>query len=109
MKSNLIKRITRSSAAGRVHLVGILRVSAHVAVAASSAIIVMASLSGWIGRIVFHSVAFNVSAKFLIILLCVFLGAQIGPRLSLNVNKVGFKKICGIFIVLIVILYTKAF
>ena len=85
MKSNLIKRITRSSAAERVHLVGILRVSAHVAVAASSAIIVMVSL------------------------LCAFLGAQIGPRLSLNVNKVGFKKICGIFILLIVILYTKAF
>jgi len=92
MKSNLIKRITRSSAAGRVHLVGFLRVSAHVAVAASSAIIVMASLSRWIGRIVFHSVAFNVSAKFLIILLCVFLGAQIGPRLSLNVNKVGLRR-----------------
>ena len=86
-------------------MVGILRVSAHVAVATSSAIIVLASLSGWIGRVAFQSVAFNISVEFLIILLCAFLGAQIGPRISLNVNKVIFKKICGLFIVLIGILY----
>jgi len=86
-------------------MVGILRVSAHVAVATSSAIIVMASLSGWIGRVVSHGITFSVSAKFLIILLCAFLGAQIGPRISLNVNKVLFKKLCGLFIILIGLLY----
>ena len=86
-------------------MVGILKVSAHVAVATSSAIVVMASLSGWIGRFVSHSVAFNINAEFLITLLCAFLGAQIGPRISLKVNKVIFKKICGIFIVLVGMLY----
>ena len=86
-------------------IVGILRVSAHVTVATSSAIIVLASLSGWIGRVASHGVAFSVSAKFLIILVCAFLGAQIGPRISLNVNKVAFKKVCGLFIILIGLLY----
>ena len=86
-------------------MVGILRVSAHVAVATSSAIIVMAAFSGWIGRVVSHSLAFNVSAELLIILLCAFLGAQIGTRIALNVNKVVFKKIRGLFIVIIGILY----
>jgi uncharacterized membrane protein YfcA len=86
-------------------MVGILKVSAHVAVATSSAIIVMASLSGWIGRLVSNSAAFTISAEFVIILLCAFLGAQIGPRISLKVNKVVFKKICGIFIILIGIIY----
>lgn len=86
-------------------MVGILKVSAHVAVATSSAIIVLAAFSGWIGRLVSHSLAFNVSAELLIILLCAFLGAQIGPRISLNLNKIIFKKICGIFIVLIGVIY----
>jgi uncharacterized membrane protein YfcA len=86
-------------------MVGILKVSAHVAVATSSAIIVLAAFSGWIGRVVSHSLAFNISAELLIILLCAFLGAQIGPRISLNLNKVIFKKICGIFIVLIGVIY----
>jgi len=86
-------------------MVGILKVSAQVAVATSSAIIVLAAFSGWIGRIVSHSLAFNFSAELLIVLLCAFLGAQIGPRMSLNLNKVVFKKICGIFIVLIGVLY----
>ena len=86
-------------------MVGILKVSAHVAVATSSAIIVMASLSGWLGRVVSHGVIYSVSAKFLIILLCAFLGAQIGPRISLKVNKVAFKKICGIFIIIVGMLY----
>lgn len=86
-------------------MVGILKVSAHVAVATSSAIIVLAAFSGWIGRVVSHSSAFNVSAELLIILLCAFLGAQIGPRISLNLNKIIFKKICGIFIVLIGVIY----
>ena len=86
-------------------MVGILKVSAHTAVATSSAIIVMASLSGWIGRVVSHGLSYSVSSKFLIILFCAFLGAQIGPRISLKVNKVIFKKICGIFIVLVGILY----
>jgi len=74
-------------------------------IAISVFFIVLASLSGWIGRVVSHSAAFNVSAEFLVILLCAFLGAQIGPRISLKVNKVVFKKICGLFIVLIGILY----
>jgi len=69
-------------------------------IAISVFFIALVSLSGWIGRVVSHSVAFNVSAKFLIILLCAFLGAQIGPRISLNVNKVVFKKVCGLFIIL---------
>jgi len=86
-------------------MVGILKVSAHVAVATSSAIIVLAAFSGWIGRVVSHNLAFNVSVELLIILLCAFLGAQIGPRISLNLNKVIFKKICGIFIVLIGVIY----
>jgi len=86
-------------------MVGILRVSAHVAVATSSAIIVLAAFSGWIGRVVSHGLTFNISTELLIILLCAFLGAQIGPRISLNLNKVIFKKICGIFIVLIGVLY----
>jgi len=91
-------------------MVGILKISAHSAVATSSAIIVLASLSGWIGRVVSHDAAFNVSAEFLIILLCAFLGAQIGPRISLKINKVVFKKICGIFIGLVGMLYLyKAF
>jgi len=86
-------------------MIGILKVSAHVAVATSSAIIVLAAFSGWIGRVVSHSLTFNVNTESLIILLCAFLGAQIGPRISLNLNKVIFKKICGIFIVLIGVLY----
>lgn len=86
-------------------MIGILKVSAHVAVATSSAIIVVAAFSGWIGRVVSHSLAFNFSAELLIILLCAFLGAQIGPRISLSLNKNIFKKICGIFILLIGVMY----
>jgi len=86
-------------------MVGILKVSTHVAVATSSAIVVLTAFSGWIGRIISHSVAFNGSAELLIMLLCAFLGAQIGPKISLNVDKKIFKKMCGIFILLIGVVY----
>jgi len=86
-------------------MTGILGVSAHVAVASSSAILVLAAISGLMGRLLSDNLDINFNSELLTVLFCAFLGAQIGPRISLKLNKQIFKRICGIFILIIGILY----
>jgi uncharacterized membrane protein YfcA len=99
---------TAGVAGGVFHIplmVTMLRISAHVAVATSSAIIALASCTGWIGRLVSNGIAFIDGAELLIILLCAFFGAHIGPKISIRLHRVLFKKVCGICIVLIGVWY----
>lgn len=86
-------------------MVGILGVSAHMAAASSSAILVLAAISGFLGRFFSNNLAININLELLVVLFCAFLGAQIGPRISLRLNKQIFKRICGAFILLIGTLY----
>jgi len=86
-------------------MVSILGTSTHVAAATSSAILVLAAMLGILGRLFSDSLHINFNSELLMILICAFLGAQIGPRISLKLNQQIFKKICGIFILIIGILY----
>ena len=79
-------------------MVSILKLPPHSSVATSSAIVVMAAFSGALGRILSRNITGVFSYQLLIILLFVFLGAQIGPKISLNINKHLFRRICGIAI-----------
>lgn len=83
----------------------ILGACAHVAAASSSAILVLAGISGFMGRLLSDNLDINFNWGLLTVLFCAFLGAQIGPRISLKLNKQIFKRICGIFILIIGILY----
>lgn len=86
-------------------MVGVLRTTAHVAAASSSAILVLAAISGISGRFFSNNLNIDYNLELSIILACAFLGAQIGPQLSLKLNKKSFKKACGIFVLLIGIFY----
>jgi len=79
-------------------MVSILKLPPHSSVATSSAIVVMASFSGALGRMFSRNITGVFSYQLVIILLFVFLGAQIGPKISLNINKHLFRKICGVVI-----------
>ncbi len=79
-------------------MVSILKLPPHSAVATSSAIVIMAAFSGALGRILSKNIVGVFNYQLVIILLFVFLGAQIGPKISLNINKHLFRRICGIAI-----------
>ena len=79
-------------------MVSILKLPPHSSVATSSAIVVMASFSGALGRILSRNLVGVFNYQLIIILFFVFLGAQIGPKISLNINKHFFRKVCGVFI-----------
>jgi len=86
-------------------MIDILGVSPHVAAATSSAILVLASVSGISGRIISNNLRISVNLEMLLVLVCVFLGAQTGPRISLKMDKQVFKRICGIFVLLLGLYY----
>jgi uncharacterized membrane protein YfcA len=73
--------------------------SPQVAVATSSAIVTIVSLSGFLGRMAWNFQNFEMLPIFLVsISLGVFLGGQIGPNISVKLDKKVFKKMCGVFV-----------
>jgi len=80
-------------------MASVLRVSAHTAVATSSAIIFFASCLGVVGRLIRLPRLCQMDAGlFIALLLCSFSGAQFGPRFSIRMKPERFKKVCGVFI-----------
>ncbi len=83
-------------------MIGFLRSSPHLAVGTSSLIVFLSGFLGVMSRFCFSSESFQIDRIALIfILIVVFVGAQIGSMISIRINKKVFKKICGIFIMLI--------
>ena len=82
-------------------MTNILGSPSHVAAASSSAILVLASISGVLGRIASNHLEVRIDLRLFLVLVCTFLGAQIGPQISLKVDKQVFRKICGVFILVI--------
>ena len=87
-------------------MVGLLRVSPHLAIGTSSVIVFLSGFFGVISRFSFLTREFNVEPITLVgILVAVFVGAYTGPSLSVRINKRVFKKICGAFVVLVGLYY----
>lgn len=86
-------------------MAGLLRVSAPVAVGTSSVAVLLSGFLGAVSRISFLSVPFSMNVWLVGgILLCAFLGAQLGPQVSLNINRDVFKRVCG-FVIFVIGLY----
>jgi len=84
----------------------ILHVPAHTAVATSSAIVFVASILGFTGRIIANHQNIDIHFSWIVcILFCAFLGGRLGPKISLNISKQKFKKFCGVFVLFIGIYY----
>ena len=92
-------------------MVGLLRTSAHTAVATSSAIVTMVALSGVLGRLISNDQGAVLSLPLVLcIVFGALLGGQLGPNISTKLDKKVFKRICGIFILLMgVYFFTKRF
>lgn len=82
-------------------MIGLLRTSAHTAVATSSAIVTMVALSGALGRLISND---QEAAFSLPLVMCIvfgaLLGGQLGPNISTKLGKEVFKRICGVFVLL---------
>ena len=83
-------------------MIGLLRTSAHIAVATSSAIVTMVALSGVLGRLIsnYQETAFSLPFVMCIVF-GALLGGQFGPNISTKLDKKVFKRICGVFVLLI--------
>ncbi|MCK5082536.1 MAG: sulfite exporter TauE/SafE family protein [Candidatus Omnitrophica bacterium] len=80
-------------------MIGLLRTSAHTAVATSSAIVTMVALSGALGRLIsnHHGAVFSLPLVICIVF-GALLGGQLGPNISTKLDKKIFKRICGLFV-----------
>ena len=86
-------------------MTNVLGLPPHVAAASSSAILILASISGVLGRIFSNNLDVRIDLRLLLVLVCAFIGAQIGPQISLKLNKQVFRKVSGIFILIIGLFY----
>ncbi|MDD3374339.1 MAG: sulfite exporter TauE/SafE family protein [Candidatus Omnitrophica bacterium] len=87
-------------------MIGLLRVSPHMAVGTSSMIVFLSGLLGFVSRISAVTAEHLLDFSTVIgVLACVFIGAQIGPAVSVGIDKKIFKRICGVFILLIGLCY----
>lgn len=86
-------------------MVSALGVSAHTAAACSSVIVLIAAAAGFAGRFMSNSVHIHFDSYLFFVILCAFLGAQIGPQISLKIKKDAFKKCCAITVVVIGMYY----
>lgn len=87
-------------------MIGCLRVSPHLAIGTSSMIVFLSSFLGIASRMHFLFDSQMLSSFMLFgVLFFVFLGAQVGPMISVNINKKVFKRICGFVVLAIGICY----
>jgi len=87
-------------------MVLVLGVPAHRAVGTSAAVVFCSGLLGVLGRLTGGCLLFSFFPGFIFkVILAAFLGALLGPLISLKVHRLSFKKICGIIIFMIGIIY----